>query len=97
MAISQSAWSFERYRDSEAAIEHAKNLGHMFAAVRAAVSIVHGEVVGEPNAELRAYLAGSEVRFCSRRTALGGRASANAPQRILARARATGCDGRRGR
>ena len=51
----------ERYRDSEAAIEHAANLGDLFAAVLATVSVVHGEVLGEPSAELRAKLAGSEV------------------------------------
>src|SRR5688500_15081673 len=43
----------ERYRDSAAAIEHAANLGHLFAAVLATVSIVHGEVLGEPSEELR--------------------------------------------
>src|SRR5512132_49826 len=51
----------ERYRDSEAAIEHAANLGHLFEAVLATVSVVHGELLGEPSAELRASLAGSEV------------------------------------
>jgi quinol monooxygenase YgiN len=51
----------ERYRDSEAAIEHAANVGHLFAAVLATVSVVHGELLGEPSAELRAKLAGSEV------------------------------------
>jgi quinol monooxygenase YgiN len=51
----------ERYRDSEAAIEHAANLGHLFPAVLATVSVVHGELLGEPSAELRANLAGSEV------------------------------------
>jgi quinol monooxygenase YgiN len=51
----------ERYRDSAAAIEHAENLGHMFAAVLATVSVVHGELLGEPSAELRAKLAGSDV------------------------------------
>jgi hypothetical protein len=51
----------ERYRDSEAAIEHAANLGHMFAAVLATVSVVHGELLGEPSAELRAKLAASDV------------------------------------
>src|SRR5207253_9311661 len=48
----------ERYRDSEAAIEHAANLGDMFAAVLATVSVIHGELLGEPSAELRAKLAG---------------------------------------
>jgi quinol monooxygenase YgiN len=51
----------ERYRDSEAAIEHAANLGHLFPAVLATVSVVHGELLGEPSADLRANLAGSEV------------------------------------
>ena len=51
----------ERYRDSEAAIEHAANLGHLFDAVLATVSVVHGEILGEASAELRANLADSEV------------------------------------
>ena len=51
----------ERYRDSEAAMEHAANLGHLFDAVLATVSVVHGELLGEPNAEIRAKLAGSDV------------------------------------
>jgi quinol monooxygenase YgiN len=51
----------ERYRDSEAAIEHATNVGPLFAAVLATVSVVHGELLGEPSAELRAKLAGNEL------------------------------------
>ena len=51
----------ERYRDSEAAMEHAANLGHLFEAVLATVSVVHGELLGEPSPELRAKLAGSDV------------------------------------
>ena len=51
----------ERYRDSEAAMAHASNLGHLFPAVLATVSVVHGELLGEPSAELRARLAGSDV------------------------------------
>lgn len=51
----------ERYRDSAAAIEHAENLRSLSEAVLAIVSVVHGEVLGEPSAELRAKLAGSEV------------------------------------
>ena len=58
----QSECTFiERYRDSEAAIAHAVNVGHLFAPVLATVSVVHGELLGEPSAELRARLAGSEV------------------------------------
>jgi quinol monooxygenase YgiN len=51
----------ERYRDSEAAMEHAANVGHLFADVLATVELVHGELLGEPSEELRAKLAGSEV------------------------------------
>jgi quinol monooxygenase YgiN len=51
----------ERYRDSEAAIEHFVNLGHLFDAVLSTVSVVHGELLGEPSPELRANLAGSDV------------------------------------
>ena len=51
----------ERYRDSEAALEHFANLGHLFAPILATVSVVHGELLGEPNAELRANLAGAEL------------------------------------
>ena len=51
----------ERYRDSDAAIQHAENLGHLFDAVLATVSVVHGELLGEPSAELRAKLAGSDL------------------------------------
>jgi quinol monooxygenase YgiN len=51
----------ERYRDSEAAIEHAANLRDLSEAILAIVSVVHGEVLGEPSAELRANLADVEV------------------------------------
>jgi quinol monooxygenase YgiN len=51
----------ERYRDSEAAIQHAANLGDLFGAVLATVSVVHGEILGEPSEELRAKLADNEV------------------------------------
>jgi quinol monooxygenase YgiN len=51
----------ERYRDSQAAIEHAANLRDLSEAVLATVSVVHGEVLGEPSAELRANLSGSDV------------------------------------
>jgi quinol monooxygenase YgiN len=51
----------ERYRDSGAAMEHARNVGHLFPAIMATVTLVHGELVGEPSDELRANLAGSDV------------------------------------
>ncbi len=46
----------ERFRDSAALIEHTANLGELSAAVLATVSVVHGELLGEPSAELRATL-----------------------------------------
>ena len=51
----------ERYRDSEAAMEHFANVGPLFPAILATVSVVHGELLGEPSEELRAKLAGNDV------------------------------------
>ena len=50
----------ERYRDSQALIEHAAHLDHLMEAILATGS-VSGELLGEPSAELRAKLAGSEA------------------------------------
>jgi quinol monooxygenase YgiN len=50
----------ERYRDSEALIEHATHLGDMNAAIIATGS-VSGALLGEPSAQLRAMMAESEV------------------------------------
>jgi len=52
----------ERYRDSEALIEHAAHIGDLMEAIVATGS-VSGELLGEPSAELRARMAGSEVRL----------------------------------
>jgi hypothetical protein len=52
----------ERYKDSEALIEHLANLGDLTEAILATGS-VSGELLGEPSAELRAKMAGSEVRL----------------------------------
>ena len=52
----------ERYRDSEALIEHAAHLGDMMEAILATGS-VSGELLGEPSAELRANLADGPVRL----------------------------------
>jgi quinol monooxygenase YgiN len=51
----------ERYRDSEAAIEHAANLGDLFGPILETVSVVHGELLGEPSPELRSNLADQEL------------------------------------
>jgi quinol monooxygenase YgiN len=53
----------ERYRDSESLIEHMANLGDLGAAILATVYLVHGEVLGEPSAELRGNLADSPVQL----------------------------------
>jgi quinol monooxygenase YgiN len=50
----------ERFRDSEALIEHAAHLADLTEAILATGS-VSGELLGEPSAELRAKLAGSDV------------------------------------
>ena len=52
----------ERYRDSEALIEHAGHLGHLNEAI-VATGLVSGVLLGEPSAELRAKMADSEVRL----------------------------------
>ncbi|HXO07027.1 MAG TPA: antibiotic biosynthesis monooxygenase [Solirubrobacteraceae bacterium] len=51
----------ERYRDSEALIEHAAHLGDLGEAIFA-TGWVSGELLGEPSAELKAKMVGSEVR-----------------------------------
>ncbi len=52
----------ERYRDSEALLEHGANLGDLSAAIFATGTFV-GEVLGELNADLRASLADGPVRI----------------------------------
>ena len=52
----------ERYRDSEALIEHAAHLGDLGEAIFA-TGWVSGELLGEPSAELRAKMADSGVRL----------------------------------
>jgi quinol monooxygenase YgiN len=51
----------ERFRDSDALIEHTANIGDLAESILAIVTVVHGELVGEPSAELREKLAGVEV------------------------------------
>jgi quinol monooxygenase YgiN len=54
----------ERYRDSEALIEHAEHLGDFMEAILE-TGLVSGELLGEPSAELRAKMADSPVRLFS--------------------------------
>jgi quinol monooxygenase YgiN len=50
----------ERYRDSEALVEHA---GHVGELGRAIPGLVSSELLGEPSADVRAKLVGSGVRL----------------------------------
>ena len=49
----------ERYKDSEAAIEHSEHVAEIAGAIMATGTLT-GELLGEPSAELRAKLADSE-------------------------------------
>ncbi len=52
----------ERYRDSDALIEHATNLGELGQAILA-TGLASSQLLGEPSEELRGMLAGSAVRL----------------------------------
>ena len=52
----------ERYRDSEALLEHAAHLGDLSEAIVATGS-VSAALLGEPSAELQALMADSDVRL----------------------------------
>jgi hypothetical protein len=52
----------ERYRDSEALIEHSAHMGDLMGSIVATGS-ASGELLGEPSAQLRANLADSPVRL----------------------------------
>jgi len=45
----------ERFRDSQALIEHGEHLAHLMEAI-IATGDVHGELLGEPTAEVRANI-----------------------------------------
>jgi quinol monooxygenase YgiN len=53
----------ERYRDSEAVIEHGAHLGAELSQAIWATGSISGELLGEPSAELRAQLAGGPVQL----------------------------------
>ena len=52
----------ERYKDSEALIEHATNLGELGEAILA-TGLGSSVLLGEPSTDLRARLAGGPVRI----------------------------------
>jgi quinol monooxygenase YgiN len=52
----------ERYRDSQALIDHAEHFGDLSEAIIRTGSFA-GEVIGEPSAELKTMLAGGPIRL----------------------------------
>ena len=52
----------ERYRDSDALIEHLGNIGDELMATMMSTATVEGEVLGEPSPALRSMLDASPVR-----------------------------------
>lgn len=57
------AMVIERYRDSDALIEHFGHIGNELMTAITATGTVHGETLGEPSAHLRAMMEGSPVRL----------------------------------
>ena len=55
---------YERYRDSDALLEHGENLGDTMAALLQTCSI-SGEILGTPSPELMKALEGVDVRIYS--------------------------------
>ena len=47
---------FERYRDADAALEHFANIGHLMEPIMKTATVT-GELLGTPNAQIRANLA----------------------------------------
>jgi quinol monooxygenase YgiN len=53
---------FERYRDADAAIEHFSNISHLMAPIMGTASVT-GEVLGTPNATMKAMLGKGEPKL----------------------------------
>jgi quinol monooxygenase YgiN len=53
---------FERYRDADALIEHLSNIGHLMKPLLATATIT-GEVLGTPNAKMKAQLGKGEPKL----------------------------------
>ncbi|MGH2711114.1 MAG: putative quinol monooxygenase [Actinomycetota bacterium] len=53
----------ERFRDSDALIEHTANIGELSEKILSIVDVVHGELVGEASAQIREALANSEYDY----------------------------------
>jgi quinol monooxygenase YgiN len=50
---------FERYRDSDASLEHFANIGHLMAPLMECATIT-GELLGTPNDQIRRNLTGGQ-------------------------------------
>lgn len=53
---------FERYRDSDAALEHFANIGHLMGPLMETATVT-GELLGTPSAQIRANLTGDQPRL----------------------------------
>ena len=53
---------FERYRDSDAALEHFANIGHLMAPLMETATIT-GELLGDPNEQIRRNLTGDQPKL----------------------------------
>jgi quinol monooxygenase YgiN len=56
------AMVFERYRDADAALEHFANISHLMEPIMATASVT-GEVLGTPNAKMKAALGEGEPKL----------------------------------
>jgi quinol monooxygenase YgiN len=53
---------FERYRDSDAALEHFANIGHLMAPLMECATIT-GELLGTPSEQIRKNLTGDQPKL----------------------------------
>src|SRR5437868_14262566 len=53
---------FERYRDADAALEHFANIGHLMAPLMQTATVT-GELLGTPNAQMKAQLGKGEPKL----------------------------------
>jgi quinol monooxygenase YgiN len=53
---------FERYRDSEAALEHFANISHLMAPLMETATIT-GELLGDPTEQIRGNLTGDQPKL----------------------------------
>jgi quinol monooxygenase YgiN len=61
-ADESEALVFERYRDSDAALEHFANIGHLMAPLMETATIT-GELLGTPSDQIRANLTGDQPKL----------------------------------